>query len=492
MAWSANSRAKLGYDASGSGTKQCGGEFTSGRHLPEEFRGQIWTNQYKAHIVARYSVEDNGAGVTIKGLEPLIRSSSPNFRPVDLKIGPDGAAYILDWYNPLIGHMQHSFRDERRDTTHGRVWRVTYKDRPLVKKPKLVGVPLAELLDHLKDPEDFARHQVKRVLYDANGQEAVAALGRWVKTLDPAEDQFDHHRLEALWCYQTIGVVNEPLLRDVLRSRESRARAAALRVLRYWRDRVADPLALIEPAIVDESPRVRLEAILTLGFIPDKRSIVVAMHALDRPSDRYLDHALKLTVDALQPHWVAAHRAGKLQFDKIEHRNYALSNLLSHESVQVMIDHLNSGSIDAGALAGPAAAVAETANAPQLEPLILALAEVTREYKTSGRDGISPAALTLILDALDRAARSVLGPLARRFIHSLGHGIGLDIHEGPRLASGERTALKAGHMITLEPGVYFSAWGAISLEVTNLVTPAASCSLTGEPARRLPVIGQSP
>ena len=41
-------------------------------------------------------------------------------------MGPDGAAYILDWYNPLIGHMQHSFRDERRDTTHGRVWRVTY------------------------------------------------------------------------------------------------------------------------------------------------------------------------------------------------------------------------------------------------------------------------------------------------------------------------------------------------------------------------------
>ncbi|QDT44973.1 Trehalose utilization [Gimesia alba] len=401
----ANSRAKLGYDASGQGTKQCGGEFVASRHFPAEVQGEIWTNQYKSHVVARYEVSDDGAGYTIKGLDPLIQSSSSYFRPVDLKTGPDGAAYILDWYNPLIGHMQHSFRDERRDTTHGRVWRVTYKDRPLVERPKLVGVPLAEVVPHLKDPESFTRQQVKRVLYDANPDDAKQALDSWVAKLDSLEANFAHHQLEALWCYQTIGVVNEPLLREVLKSKESRARAAALRVLRYWYPQIENPLDLLETAIHDPHPRVRLEAVLTAGYIPDPRSVTIAVKAIDAPMDRYLEHALKLTIDGLQEHWVKPLQQGKVKFEKTDHKNYALANLLSNESIDVIIDLLNAGSIDAELLKGPAQVVAEKANANQLEPLVLSLVEVTREYKTQGGKGISPEALSILLDALDRAAR---------------------------------------------------------------------------------------
>lgn len=401
----ANSRAKLGYDDSGRGTKQCGGEFVASRHFPPEVQGQIWTNQYKAHVVARYEVSDDGAGYSIKGLDPLIQSSSANFRPVDLKMGPDGAAYILDWYNPLIGHMQHSFRDERRDTTHGRVWRVTYKDRPLVERPELTDVPLSRVVSHLKDPESFTRHQVKRVLYDADQREVKQALDLWVSKLNPREPQVDHHRLEALWCYQTVGVINEPLLREVLQAKSGKARAAALRVLRYWHPKIKNPLDLLETAIHDPHPRVRLEAILTSGFISDPRSVTVAVKAIDSPMDRFLEHGLKLTIDGLQSHWVKPHQQGKVKFENTEHKNYALSNLLSNESIGVIIDLLNAGSINAKLLEGPAQAVAEKANANQLEPLVLTLVEVTREYKTQGGKGISPEALSILLDALDRAAR---------------------------------------------------------------------------------------
>ncbi|QDU07378.1 PVC-type heme-binding CxxCH protein [Gimesia aquarii] len=401
----ANSHAKLGFDASGSGTKQCGGEFVASRHFPDEVQGEIWTNQYKAHVVARYEVSDDGAGFSIKGLDPLIQSSSSYFRPVDLKMGPDGAAYILDWYNPLIGHMQHSFRDERRDTTHGRVWRVTYKDRPLVKHPQLIGVPLSEVVSHLKDPESYTRHQVKRVLYDADQRQAKQALDQWVANLNPQESKFAHHQLEALWCYQTIGVINETLLREVLKSKDARARAAGLRVLRYWHPHVINPLKLLETAIHDPHPRVRLEAILTAGYIPDAQSVAIAVKAIDAPMDRYLEHGLKLTIDGLQPHWFKAHQQGQVRFEKPEHKNYALANLLSNESIDVIIDLLNAGSIDAELLKGPAKVVAEKANANQLEPLVLTLVEVTREYKTQGGKGISPEALSILLDAMDRAAR---------------------------------------------------------------------------------------
>ncbi len=401
----ANSRAKLSYDPSGSGTKQCGGEFTSGRHLPEEYRGQIWTNQYKAHIVARYKPSDDGAGFAINALEPIIQSDSPNFRPVDMKMGPDGAVYILDWYNPLIGHMQHSFRDERRDTTHGRVWRITYSGRPLVPQPQLVGVPLDELVKHLEDPEDWTRHQVKRVLYDADPTEAAAALTNWVEHLDENDSEFEHHRLEALWCFQTIDVVNQDLLRRVLTSRDFRARAAALRVLRYWHADVDDALDLLAQGVADEHPRVRLEAVLTLSFVPNADSVKLAVRVLDQPLDRFLEHALMLTVDGLQSEWLPAYRAGTLQFDTDDHRVYALSHLISDESVQVMIDLLNAGSVDAKRLAGPASAIARQATAKQLEPLVLTMFEHTREYKTRGREATDPAAITIVLQALNQAAR---------------------------------------------------------------------------------------
>ena len=61
-------------------------------------------------------------------------STDLNFRPSDIKIGPDGAIYFLDWHNPIIGHMQHNLRDPNRDRTHGRIYRITYEGRPLLKQ----------------------------------------------------------------------------------------------------------------------------------------------------------------------------------------------------------------------------------------------------------------------------------------------------------------------------------------------------------------------
>src|SRR5256714_12903254 len=99
-------------------------------------------------------------------------------------MGPDGAIYIADWYNPIIQHGEVDFRDPRRDHTRGRIWRVTAKGRPLVSKPQLVNTTTETLLDALKSPEDWTRHHAKRVLKE-RGARAVPALAAWVSRLDP-------------------------------------------------------------------------------------------------------------------------------------------------------------------------------------------------------------------------------------------------------------------------------------------------------------------
>jgi Xaa-Pro aminopeptidase len=85
--------------------------------------------------------------------------------------------------------------------------------------------------------------------------------------------------------------------------------------------------------------------------------------------------------------------------------------------------------------------------------------------------------------AVDRAARRTLKlhGLEREFVHSTGHGLGLEIHEAPRLGRRDQTPLEAGMTITIEPGVYIEGWGGIRIEDTVLVTGSGFEILTPTP-----------
>jgi mono/diheme cytochrome c family protein len=225
----------------------------------------------------------------------LLTSTDRNFRPVDLEFAPDGSLYVIDWHNILIGHMQHNARDPMRDTNHGRIYRITYPGRPLVKPAQIAGAPLATLLENLKEPESRTRYRTRREIRNHPVSEVLPAVKKWAS----AQTNI-HAKLEALWVTWGMNAVDEPLLRELLVSSDFRARAAAVRVLRYNTHRIADHAALLEKAAADEQGRVRLEAVVAASWLPDvpaAKNIVAIGSA--QPLDRWSKEVVKTAANRL-------------------------------------------------------------------------------------------------------------------------------------------------------------------------------------------------
>jgi mono/diheme cytochrome c family protein len=207
----------------------------------------------------------------------------------------------MDWSQMLIGHLQHHLRDPNRDHQHGRIYRITYPSRPLLTPKVIAGEPVEKLLDLLEEHEDNVRLRAKIELDTHDSKQVIAATQKWEKSLDKNSKDYEHHRLEALWVHQWHNVVNVALLKDVLKSPEPRARAQAVRVLCYWRDRVPGALDLVGAAINDDAPRVRLEAVRALSFFNGADTAKAIKFALlvAPEKDYYIDYCFKETMKQL-------------------------------------------------------------------------------------------------------------------------------------------------------------------------------------------------
>jgi glucose/arabinose dehydrogenase/azurin len=284
----------------------------SSRHFPEEFQGNFLNvNVIGFQGVFRVGVTEEGSGLTGQTLEHLVSSTDPNFRPTDIRMGPDGAIYFVDWHNPIIGHMQHHLRDPNRDAQHGRIYRITYEGRPLMTPPRIHGEPIPHLLELLKEPENGTRELAKVELGARETRAVIMATKDWLRRLDPQAPEYQHHLMEGLWVHQWHGVVDVTLLKRMLNSPDHRARAAATRVLCYWRDQVPDVHELLMERAVDDHPRVRLEAIRAASFFKEAQAADIALNALQLPTDYYIDYTLGETLRQLERWWRQAIAEGQ-------------------------------------------------------------------------------------------------------------------------------------------------------------------------------------
>jgi hypothetical protein len=213
------------------------------------------TCDFRANRVTSFSITEQGAAYITKQEADICRTSNNTFRPIDVKLGPDGALYIADWSNPIINHGEVDFRDPRRDREHGRIWRVSVKGKAALKKPELAKASNAALLNQLLSANHFESSQATRLLVEKGSTAVAADLKTWTAKLKTEKEQ-----LAALWIHQSLNVPAPELLTKLLAAPDGRIRAAAVRALSFVTTMPAKPVLVADANGTSSTPTSRTPA----------------------------------------------------------------------------------------------------------------------------------------------------------------------------------------------------------------------------------------
>jgi len=164
------------------------------------------------------------------------------------------------------------------------------------------------LLEALKEPEYRTRYRARRELRGHAPAEVLPAVKAWVAKLDQQDPAYEHYLCEALWATWAQNQPDAGLIAELLKAKRFEARAAAVDVIRHSFWKLPNHVELLNQAVRDEHPRVRLTAIVAATWLDNADGAKIAVEAFKLPVDRWigpvlhyaLTYTLKDDVDALK------------------------------------------------------------------------------------------------------------------------------------------------------------------------------------------------
>ncbi len=372
--------------------KQCGLEVISGRHFPDEWQGQMITADFRGHRVNRFSLKTEGSGFSSRQEEDVVRSTHGSFRPVDVRMGADGALYLADWFNPIIQHGEVDFHDPRRDREHGRIWRISAKGRALSPQPDYAKATVEELLELLMAPEDWIRIEVKQELKRRQPSDLLTQVK--AKCFAPGADP--QMIKEGISLLETTGLLQaSPEVLAAAGPAELRAYAVRASGQLFREGLQGDP-AVIVKAVADDSARVRLESVHALRLMKQAKGVETACQVLDKAMDENLDFALWLTCRELADIWLPAFQKGEITFGgKVSHIAFALKAADRPEAVGALLQLVKEGKVSGSSLPEALALVGSLGTASDLGQLL----------KLAGAPEASPVLVSSAYQAMTAAAQ---------------------------------------------------------------------------------------
>ena len=266
--------------------------------FPEAYRKSLYIGDVVKSRIYRNTFKFNGSSPVATYKEELVRSEDPWFRPVDIVEGPDGALYVADFYNRIIGHYEVPLDDPGRDRQRGRIWRITYKG----KTDKLgytdwTKAAIPDLIRALATGNLPVRMLVMDQLINRVGTPAVGPLLAVLAKKSTPSDQYVH----SMWALNGLKALPKSLLVSALHHRQAIIRTHALRVLHESPGRSDTLLAEARRGLLDPNPHVRRAAVEALTDYPKLETVRALLDV--QPSidslDTHLNYTLRLALRTL-------------------------------------------------------------------------------------------------------------------------------------------------------------------------------------------------
>lgn len=276
-----------------------------GQHLrfPPEYQDSSFGGNVMTSRINRNTLVHIGSSVQARELPDFCASSDPWFRPVDLVPGPDGALYVADFYNRIIGHYEVDLFHPGRDRHRGRIWKIRYSaetsaDTRSADSPDtdLSRLDVAELISHLKTAVPPQSVLIADRLADEFGPSAVPALQTAVRDASPVLRQ------QALRLLARLEALDAVVLQTAAADPDERVRVHAFRTLNELRigNGLTDDITcrLLLQGLADPSPMVRRVAVLASSRHPFAALIPALMDLLRQTNhaDVHLRHAIRMAL----------------------------------------------------------------------------------------------------------------------------------------------------------------------------------------------------
>jgi putative heme-binding domain-containing protein len=271
-------------------------------YFPPAWRDAAYIGDVVTNRVNQFRLEWHGSSARATKHDFLL-SDDPWFRPVAVALGPDGAMYVADFYNRIIGHYEVPLTHPGRDRERGRIWRIVCrgpdgKVRPLAPCQDLTKATAKELVADLANPNLTVRTLATNQLVERGtaGAEAVKAV-MW-------PDSAPFQRMHGLWVLERTGMLDDRTLAAAANDIDRGVRTHALRVLGERGRLTLAQHELALAALKDADPFVQRAAADALGRHPSPDNLVSLLDLRrDAPTqDTHLLHVVRMALrDTLRP-----------------------------------------------------------------------------------------------------------------------------------------------------------------------------------------------